>query len=96
MSRWIPLESNPEVLTRFANALGLGDGMMFCDVFSIDLLDMVPQPAMAVVLLFPLTPSIEAGTMRDMGDATTDSSTYFCKQTIGNACGTIGLIHAGE
>ncbi|XP_068428609.1 ubiquitin carboxyl-terminal hydrolase isozyme L3 [Clinocottus analis] len=98
--RWLPLESNPEVMTKFVNCLGMKPTWQFGDVYGLDpeLLGMVPRPACAVLLLFPLTDKYEAfkqeeeeklkGAQQDFPDV------YFIKQTIGNACGTIGLIHA--
>ncbi|KAI0565281.1 Ubiquitin carboxyl-terminal hydrolase 1 [Gracilaria domingensis] len=94
--RWIPLESNPEVLTKFGHALGLSPVLSFCDVWSLDLLDMVPSPQYAVILLFPLTDKIVAAEAEVASRYETDSSKqpFFCKQTIGNACGTIAVLHA--
>ena len=35
--RWLPLESNPEVLNDFAAKLGMAtDKFKFCDVFGLD------------------------------------------------------------
>ncbi len=35
--RWLPLESNPEVLNDFAAKLGMSvDKFKFCDVFGLD------------------------------------------------------------
>lgn len=94
--RWIPLESNPDVLTKFGHALGLSPMMSFCDVWSLDLLDMVPSPRYAVILLFPLTEKILAAEAKAAAQQETDLSKqpFFCKQTIGNACGTIAVLHA--
>lgn len=37
VTRWIPLESNPEVLNRFASVIGLNvTSVTFCDVFGLD------------------------------------------------------------
>mmetsp|Transcript_6462 Transcript_6462/g.11526 ORF Transcript_6462/g.11526 Transcript_6462/m.11526 type:complete len:238 (-) Transcript_6462:8911-9624(-) len=96
---WVPLESNPEVLTKYARQLGMRGDAQFYDVYSIDLLDMVPQPVFAVILLFPITARTEqirvesAKSTSDL-DLTELSKPFFCKQTIGNACGTIAILHA--
>lgn len=78
----------------------------FVDVFSTEdwALEMVPQPVAAVLLLYPLTdqqiqntPNDESTTApapsADVRSNGTDD-VWFMKQRIGNACGTIGLIHA--
>ena len=86
--KWLPLESNPEVLNDFVNKLGYDTSKYaFCDVFGLDevrfaffssadctihsiqritrqgpqeLLQMVPQPVVAVLFLFPVTKESEA------------------------------------
>lgn len=94
---WIPLESNPEVLTKFGHALGISPLLSFSDVWGLDLLDMVPAPRYAVLLLFPLTEKIESAAASIADEEYETDATkqpFFCKQTIGNACGTIALLHA--
>lgn len=93
--RWLPLEANPEVMSQFLWGLGLPPDEVECyDVYGLDdeLLEMVPKPVLAVLFLFPYTPQIEEE--RKMDCVRKDSSVYFMKQTVGNACGTIGLLHA--
>lgn len=94
--QWIPLESNPEVLTKFGHKLGLSPLLKLCDVFGLDLLDMVPAPRFAVILLFPMTEKILRAAAESSADVHTagENAPFFCKQTIGNACGTIALLHA--
>lgn len=54
---------------------------------------MVPRPVAAVMLLYPLTDKVQE---KDIGqvDKEYPPSMYFMRQTIGNACGTIALVHA--
>ncbi|EPQ32112.1 uncharacterized protein PFL1_00309 [Pseudozyma flocculosa PF-1] len=101
--RWVPLESNPELFTEWSRGMGLDTSRYtFHDIFGLDpdLLQMVPQPVEAVLLLYPTT--LDTAQMRNDEEATTqehganeaDGDTIWFKQTIGNACGTIGLLHA--
>ncbi|KAF3825754.1 hypothetical protein GH733_006581, partial [Mirounga leonina] len=86
---------------RFLKQLGLHPNWQFVDVYGMDpeLLSMVPRPVCAVLLLFPITEKYEVfrteeeEKIKSQGQDVT-SSVYFMKQTISNACGTIGLIHA--
>lgn len=99
--RWLPLESNPEVMSKFLNSLGMKPTWQFGDVYGLDpeLLNMVPRPVCAVLLLFPITEKYEAFKQEEEDKLKNQkqdisSDVYFIKQTIGNACGTIGIIHA--
>jgi len=103
MSRWIPLESNPEVLNAWAKKAGLVTKQAsFGDVYGLDdeLLDMVPKPVKAVILLFPITKDVKAKRKEEDDILASDEAPpvdptlIFIKQTISNACGTIGLLHA--
>lgn len=94
--RWIPLESNPTVLNKYIHHLGMDAGWQFVDVYGLDpdLLMMVPKPVSAIMLLFPDNKEkIEAKTIGDL-QADFPSSLYYTKQTIGNACGTVAIVHA--
>jgi len=87
--RWLALESSPEVLTKYIHELGVDENWGLVDVFGLDddILAMVPQPVGALLLVFPVK-----GTDTSSGDS--NPNVFFMKQTIENACGTVGLLHA--
>ncbi|KAG8374668.1 hypothetical protein BUALT_Bualt10G0019900 [Buddleja alternifolia] len=96
--RWLPLEANPDVMNQFIWGLGVAPDEVECfDVYGLDeeLLEMVPKPVLAVLLLYPLTSQSEQERIeQDSAIKEPSSGVYFMKQTVGNACGTIGLLHA--
>ncbi|MED6193866.1 Ubiquitin carboxyl-terminal hydrolase 3 [Stylosanthes scabra] len=96
--RWLPLEANPDVMNQFLWGLGLPeDEAECCDVYGLDdqLLEMVPKPVLAVLFLYPITPQTEEERLQQENEKREYSSkVYFMKQTVGNACGTVGLLHA--
>jgi Ubiquitin carboxyl-terminal hydrolase, family 1 len=62
------------------------------------LLAMVPTPVLAVMLLFPITRETDAADKQADAAGSTDAlappaSLFYMKQTIGNACGTIAMLH---
>jgi len=101
MSHWLPLEANPEVMNKYIKGLGTPEKFSLVDVLGTDseLLAMIPQPVLAILLLFPCNENYETyckeqvEALEKSGDTNCDK-TYFVKQTIHNACGTIALIHA--
>jgi len=100
---FIPLESNPDVFTELAHKLGLSTSLVFEDVLSLDdpeLLEFLPRPAFALILVFPTTDDYEKRVQdedakleefRTSGGA--DDLVFF-KQTINNACGLYAILHA--
>ena len=99
-TKWVPLEANPELFTSWCSSMGMDTSKFaFHDIYGTDpdLLAMVPQPVAAVLLLFPVTESVEKLRSAEAASATyapSSSDTLWFKQTIGNACGTIGLLHS--
>jgi ubiquitin carboxyl-terminal hydrolase L3 len=90
--RWLPLESNPDVINKFVSNLGMSTAKYeFTDVFGLDpeLLMMVPKPVVGVLLLFPVSDAPDVGEQ----DESADGKVFKMKQTISNACGTVGVIH---
>ncbi|EJU03798.1 peptidase C12 ubiquitin carboxyl-terminal hydrolase 1 [Dacryopinax primogenitus] len=102
-NRWIPLESDPDIMNDWAQQLGLQTSVhSFQDVYGLDseLLALVPRPVKAILLLFPNVQAVEDARSADEAKRTAASSdpidpdVIFIKQTISNACGTIALLHA--
>ncbi|KAH6646472.1 ubiquitin carboxyl-terminal hydrolase [Truncatella angustata] len=100
--QWAMLENNPEVMNQLASKLGLSGEVCFYDVYSLDepeLLAHIPRPALALLVIIPLTPAWNQDRQyEDRGKgsyegAGADEPVIWFKQTIGNACGSIGLIH---
>jgi ubiquitin carboxyl-terminal hydrolase L3 len=95
--KWLPLEANPDVMNAFARALGLSPSYAFHDVYGFDddVLDFVPKPCAAVLVLYPITPATEAVRGAIDGDEPdVPRELWYAKQTVSNACGTMGIIHA--
>merc|ERR1712093_178138 len=98
--RWLPLEANPDIFQEWTGSLGLRpDQAQFTDIYGLDpdLLAFVPRPVYAVLMLFPVTaPYEKARKERDalVKDEAAPKDILFFKQTIGNACGTMGILHA--
>eukprot|EP00483_Globobulimina_turgida_P008575 UN08593 len=83
--------------------MGLPDGFAFCDVYGLDaeLLAFVPQPVLAVMLLFPSSQAIKEYKLKQQEQLTKnpqkinqDLFYLYQHDDIGNACGTIAMIHA--
>lgn len=97
--RWLPLESNPQVLTKFLHDGGVPEPWNVTDVFGLDpdLLVMVPQPVRALILLFPMTDASEKfmkARAEEMSSKESPADLFYTRQTVSNACGTVALLHA--
>jgi len=98
---WVPLESNPEMLTNFARKVGLPGNAEFVDVYGTDpeLLGMVEGQCLAVTLLFGCTEAVSRA-KKEQKDAIEKNGQKlhpdlkYLKQYVGNACGTIACIHS--
>ena len=100
---FIPLESDPDLFTELIHALGFPTSYRFHDVLSLDdpeLLAFVPRPALALVLVFPTTEIYEQhkkeeeDAVEDYGLSGAEEDVMWYKQTINNACGLYGILHA--
>jgi ubiquitin carboxyl-terminal hydrolase L3 len=89
-------------MSSLVHKLGLSKKLEFHDVFSIDepeLLAFVPRPAYALLLIFPVSETYEKFRVQEDKEKQEydghgpDEEVVWYKQTIGNACGLIGLLH---
>lgn len=90
--------------------LGLSRKLTFVDIYSMqpDLLAFVPRPALALLLVFPVSASYDARRIAEDnalfpepgtegeggGQGRADEDPMWFKQTIRNACGMMGILHA--
>ncbi len=100
---FIPLEANPELMTALVHELGVSAALAVHDVYSLtepSLLEFIPRPALALLLVFPITASYESHRLAEDSLATEYSGSgdaqpvVWFRQTIRNACGMMGLLHA--
>lgn len=90
-------------MTRLAHELGLSQSLQFHEVYSLTepaLLEFLPRPAHALLLVFPITETYEKfrreedSSRQDYDASGSEEPVVWFKQTIRNACGLIGLLHA--
>lgn len=102
--KWFPLESNPDALNHYISKLGFNTSLYsFVDVYAIDdeCLLYFPPGCLGLVMLYPITEvqeeyrKLESQEMMKDNDTNnySNSHKWFIKQRIGNACGTIGILH---
>lgn len=100
---FIPLEANPPLMTDLIHKLGVSPALAMHDVYSLtepDLLAFIPRPALALLLVFPVSAEYES--QRLSADSLVDEyrgagagePVVWWRQTIRNACGMMGLLHA--
>ncbi|KAH3687842.1 hypothetical protein WICPIJ_001181 [Wickerhamomyces pijperi] len=93
----IPLESNPQIFTQFAQYLGLDPTYTYHDVYSLDdpdLLSFIPRPVHSVILLFPITKKYEELKKSEDLKITSNDNIVWFRQTVKNACGLFALLNS--
>lgn len=96
-------------MNALAKKMGLSDELAFYDVYSLDepeLLSHIPRPVYALLAIIPPTPAWKKDREAEdaaLGDATSyyhggtagagDEPIIWFEQTIGDACGSYGLLH---
>jgi ubiquitin carboxyl-terminal hydrolase L3 len=90
-------------MSSLVHKLGLSAELSWHDVYSLDdpsLLAFVPRPAHALLLVFPVSTAYEKArtnedsTLPEYSGTGSKEEVLWFKQTIGNACGLMGIIHA--
>ncbi len=73
----------------------------FSDVLSVEdwALNIVPKPVAAVLMLYPIKEASkkfdqEEGLRIEKDGQIVSNKLFYMKQTVRNACGTVGLLHA--
>lgn len=89
-------------MTSLIHKLGLSKSFSFHDVYSLDdpsLLAFVPRPVLGLLLVFPVSKEYESSRLLEdkplpeYEGSGPDEEVLWFKQTIGNACGMMGLLH---
>lgn len=101
MSAWLPLESNPEVLTKYLHKGGVSEKWAIVDVVGLEpeMLEWVPKPVKSIILLFPCSEAYEKHREEENERLVANPEKYpndlfYMRQFTSNACGTVALIHA--
>lgn len=101
MTTWLPLESNPEVLTKYLGKLGVSPLWSIVDIYGMDdeLLALVPSPLKSLIFLFPCSDAYEKYRAKEDEELKTKNiqhpkNLFYTRQYVHNACGTIALVHA--
>jgi ubiquitin carboxyl-terminal hydrolase L3 len=95
---FLPLESTPEIFNELIYSLGAHPCLSFEDVLSLTAPTSSPHPAIALILVFPTTEQYEK--RKAIEDASYQSpniggnEVVWFPQTINNACGLYGVLHA--
>ncbi|EDV31323.1 uncharacterized protein Dana_GF15299 [Drosophila ananassae] len=101
MSTWTPLESNPEVLSKYIHKLGVSPSWSVTDVIGLEeeTLAWIPRPVKAFILLFPISETYEKHRAEEhervkLADEQHPGDLFYMRQFTHNACGTVALIHS--
>lgn len=91
---WPPLESSPEIFTKYMHQIGLPRQWAFSEVMGFDdeLLAFIPQPVLAVIINVSHTRREE-----DVARGSLETQSHFYmkqKGSLDNACGIIACLHA--
>jgi len=100
--KWLPLESNPDMLTAYVRAVGVERPACFVDIWSFDdeSVKLFPKPMLAVCALYPMAavdpPRLERHRGAFLPSDGVEGLVYVRQKldVHGNACGSIAAVHA--
>lgn len=95
---WIPLESDPEIMTEYLQLLSL-TGHYLVDIPLLDEAEEMgifqANNVVAYIFLYEITPNSEADLVGNYEmDEKVLKNLYFMRQTAKNACGSVALFHS--
>ena len=98
--KWLPIESNPEVMNKFMYSCGLPeDKWEVSDVYGLDdALLALPKPVLSLMLLIPANEKYDdyckqEATMNELSMAI-PQNLYYMTHPMRNCCGAAAMIHA--
>ncbi|EGD89169.1 hypothetical protein H112_02775 [Trichophyton rubrum D6] len=91
---FIPLESDPSIFTDLMHKLGVSTSYAFLDVWSLEDTIDIPRPVLALLLILPSCPEYEKSLVTHKDCDASNKEVIWMKQTINNACGLYGILHA--
>lgn len=89
-------------MNTLAYKLGLSRDLEFHDIYSLtdpDLISLIPRPVLALLVIIPIAPAWHADRISEDENkpfytgSGPDEPVIWFQQTIGHACGSIGLLH---
>lgn len=100
-AHYIPPENNPVVFSQLSQSLGVAPSLGFHDIWSFDdpgLLKDLPRPVYALLFTCPAevfrpARSLELETMPTYDGCGPEDAVMWFRQTIGNSCGLMALLH---
>ena len=80
--RWAALEANPEVMTKLCDQLGVSPMFEVVDIWGLDpdMLAFVPQPVVAIILLFPSKSRDDTNRTVTVADHEISGQVYYLRQ----------------
>eukprot|EP00916_Digyalum_oweni_P008141 GHVL01013640.1.p1 GENE.GHVL01013640.1~~GHVL01013640.1.p1 ORF type:complete len:223 (+),score=56.61 GHVL01013640.1:79-747(+) len=97
MENWLPVESNPDVLNKFLEALGGPPNAEFVDVFDLDEIGLneIKNPVNAMLFQYQYSEKQKAHAAEEAKKPLVEKKeVFFMKQIPKNACGTVALLNA--